>query len=267
MVGAMTADRPGGESIGSVNAAAWARSDRVAEYASRELRPPEAIVMLRHRDALSGSVLELGCGAGRLTGYLAVLSDDVVAIDISPAMVAYCRRAYPSVRCEVADLRDLSAFSDRRFDAIVAGFNVLGILDHDERGALLGTLHGLLAPSGLLVMSSHNLPFAPRLPSPLRIRARDPLRVARNLAAVPRRVRNRRRMRPLERTGDGYAMVNDDANDFGLLHYWTTRDAQEAQLAQAGFELVECLDGAGDVVPAGATAEAWPELHYVARRL
>jgi SAM-dependent methyltransferase len=223
------------------------------------------MIMLRHRDALSGRVLELACGGGRLTGYLAVLASRLEAIDISPAMVEHCRRVYPGLDVRVGDLRDLSPFAGRRFDAIVAGFNVIDIADHDERLALLRELRTLIEPPGILVISSHNLAFAPRLPTPWRIRSREPLRMARNLSAVPRRVRNRRRLRPLERRADGYAILNDDANDFGLLHYWTTRDAQEAQFAETGFTLVECLDEAGGVVPRGADAASSGELHYVAR--
>src|SRR4051794_35430000 len=103
----------------------WAAVEAVGEYDSRQLRPPEAVIMLRHREALSGRVLELACGGGRLTGYLAVLSPQLEAIDISPAMVEHCRRAHPGVDVRLGDLRDLSPFAGRRFDAIVAGFNVI----------------------------------------------------------------------------------------------------------------------------------------------
>jgi hypothetical protein len=47
-----------------LNAELWALGDFVGFYATRDLRPVEATLLDRHRDALAGRVLELGCGAG-----------------------------------------------------------------------------------------------------------------------------------------------------------------------------------------------------------
>jgi hypothetical protein len=93
---------------------------------------------------------------------------------------------------------------------------------------------------------------------------RRPWRSARGL---PRRLRNRRRFRPLEREEPGYALINDEAHDFAVLHYYVARDAQYQQLADEGFELTECLDLDGDAVPQGAPAAHCSELHYIARPL
>ena len=84
----------------------WARADLVAAYARRDLRPVEVVLLVRYRDALAGRVLELGCGAGRVTGYLAEISHEVHAIDVSPAMVGACAQAYPKVSVGQGDLRD-----------------------------------------------------------------------------------------------------------------------------------------------------------------
>ena len=85
----------------------WAREDLVEKYATRDLRPAEVMLLVRYREALAGRVLELGCGAGRLTGYLAQLAESVHAIDVSHSMVARCRQLYPAVSVEQRDL-DLS---------------------------------------------------------------------------------------------------------------------------------------------------------------
>jgi hypothetical protein len=57
----------------------------------------------------------------------------------------------------------------------------------------------------------------------------------------------------------------DEAHDFSLLHYYTSRDAQQRQFAQEGFELVECLRLSGEPVAAGDDAASAAELYYVAR--
>src|SRR5690348_9366720 len=74
-----------------VNARMWARSDLVSKYTGRSLRPAEVMILVRHRDEIGPRVLDLGCGAGRLTGYLADLWPEVHGIDVSPAMLEHCR--------------------------------------------------------------------------------------------------------------------------------------------------------------------------------
>jgi SAM-dependent methyltransferase len=248
-----------------LNARRWSRGNFVREYANRTLRPVEVVVLARHHDGLSGRVLELGCGAGRLTGYLAELATAVQAIDVSPAMVAHVRRSYPSVACSVGDLRDLSGIADAAFDAVVAPFSVLDVLDDPERRRVLDDVHRILVPGGMFVMSSHNRAFAPRLRKPRWVLARTPGGMAVKLLRFPRRQRNHRRLVPLERSEPGYAVINDDAHDFQLLHYYVGRDAQAQQLSEHRYALVECLDLEGHRVAAGETGEDSVELHYVSR--
>lgn len=249
-----------------VNDKLWSRLDLVKVYATRNLRPVEVMLLVRYREALSGRVLELGCGAGRLTGYLAELASVAHGVDISPAMVDHCRRAYPRAILSEGDLRDLSAFEPGSFDVVVAAFNALDVLgDRDRRAALEG-MHRVLAADGLLIMSTHNRDYAPRIGEALRLRGRDPLRMALTLARMPRWQRNRRRLLPLERNEPGYAILNDISHDFAALNYYIHRDAQEQQLAECGFDLAECLDLDGHRVQSDHAAPDCPELHYVARR-
>ncbi len=81
---------------------------------------------------------------------------------------------------------------------------------------------------------------------------------------VPKRARNRRRLRPLEYRAAGHAVLNDPERDFGSLHYYIRRDDEERQLGSLGFEMVECLDVDGRPVPRGEDGSG-PWLHYVAR--
>jgi SAM-dependent methyltransferase len=245
----------------------WAERDFVGDYATRTLRPPEATLLLRYADSLAGRVLELGCGAGRITGYLGTRGGDVLGVDISPAMIEYCRRRYPELEFQVGDLADLSAFPDGSRDVVIAEFNVLGVLGDVERKRVLGELHRVLASRGLLIFSAHNIAFIPNVPKPAALvtRSRNPAKAVWNLARLPLRERNHRRIGKLERHEGDYALINDQAHDYRLLHYYIGRDAQSRQLEAAGFELLECLNGDGGAVPEGAGAAGHPELHYVAR--
>jgi len=236
------------------------------EYATAELRPVEAVIVERYAEPLSGSVLEIGVGGGRLTAHLAPLARELCGIDISPAMVEACRVRFPEARFEVADLADLSAFADGAFDALLAGYNVIDVLGHGERPATLRGWARVLRPGGLLIFSTHNLHSAESIPSPWRVPlSKRPQRLIMNALLTPRRVRNRRRLAPHEERGDGWAVLNDQAHDFGLLHHYSDPAAQEAELRAAGFELLECLDLAGEPIGPGGRAEECPELHYCAR--
>lgn len=235
-------------------------------YANRVLRPVEAQLLEEYRAALSGRVLELGCGAGRLTGYLAEIAGATHGIDISPAMIDYCRRTYPNATFSVGDIRDVARLGTGSFDAVVAADNVLDVLGDTDRGLVLDGIHEVLSPEGLLVLSTHNLGYAPHLADPITIGGQGLLRGGLTLLRWPFWQFNRLRLRRFERSEAGYAILNDVSHDYMALHYYIARDAQEAQLVRHGFELVECLGPDGERVPPGADAPGAPWLHYVARR-
>lgn len=105
----------------------WQRPDVVDTFAARD--PDHRLVAwLQDRDPSSLRVLDLGCAGGRNTVYLAERGADVRALDASPAMVARTReRLEPLLSPTEAERRvyhgpmsDLSAFSSRQFDLVVA---------------------------------------------------------------------------------------------------------------------------------------------------
>jgi SAM-dependent methyltransferase len=256
--------------ISNANVLLWQTGDYVSDFAHRTLRPVEAVLLLRYRDALSGRAIELGCGAGRVLGYLLELGAEANGIDVSSRMVDYCHARYPAATVVIGDMTDLPAVFDGEFDAIIASYNVLDVLDDAARRELLTDLRVRLTPAGLLIFSSHNLAFlnADRHPSMYRRMHsklnRPVVQLIKLGPRVPARVRNRRRMRPLERREADHAMLNDEALDYALLHYYIRRDDEARQLEQLGYELVECLDLEGRTV--AGDAPDCPELHYVARR-
>ncbi|GGK71534.1 class I SAM-dependent methyltransferase [Ornithinimicrobium pekingense] len=74
------------------------------------------------RDA--GEVLDAGCGAGRLTRYLADRGCTVRGVDLSPGMVAAGRRAHPDLDLQVASLLDLP-FADGRFAGALLWYSTI----------------------------------------------------------------------------------------------------------------------------------------------
>jgi SAM-dependent methyltransferase len=246
-----------------VNRDGWARRQLVADYAHRRLVPVESAVLSRYRKQLSGRVLELGCGAGRVTGYLIDIAEVVHGIDVVPEMVRYCRRTYPGGTFSVGDLRDLSSFRRHSFDAVVAAGNVIDVLDDDGRRDVLDQVRGVLTTDGLFVISSHNLAAAPLIRRPTQVRSPSRREFAMNILYLPLRMYNRRRLRPLERYEADHAILNDIAHDYSLLHYYIGRDAQERQFFEHDFVLIDCLDADCRTVLRGERAETCHWLHYV----
>ena len=242
------------------------------------LKPAEVLVLVRYRDLFTRRVLEVGCGAGRILGYLVALGADANGIDLSSEMVDYCRNAYPGAEVRVGDLGVLGASTSGAYDVVLAADNVLDVFDDAERLRVLGDMRDLLAPSGVLVFSSHNLGHldaaaqapagaAGRLgPGALarKLVDRSPAQLLEGAVRLARRAGNRRRLSALEYRGPDHAVINDVAHDYGLLHYYIRRDDQDRQLAALGLELIESLELEGAPVAPGSDG-AGSSLYYVAR--
>jgi SAM-dependent methyltransferase len=91
------------------------------------------------------SVLELGCGTGRIATPLARLGHRVVGVDESAEMLACCRRI-ETVRSSIQDL-DL----DERFDVVLLPSHLVNAGD-EVRPVFLDACRRHLAPGGVVVL-------------------------------------------------------------------------------------------------------------------
>jgi len=76
-----------------------------------------------------GPVLEVGCGPGRITGYLASLGVDVSGLDLSPRMVEVARAAHPDLRFSVGTMTSLEV-DDGALAGLVAWFSIIHLPPH-----------------------------------------------------------------------------------------------------------------------------------------
>jgi SAM-dependent methyltransferase len=260
--------------VAAVNEATWAQGDLVRAYASRNLRPVEVLLLVQLRENLTGSVLELGSGAGRIGGYLVGLAREFHGIDLAPQMVAESRRRYPGGDFAQGDMRDLTRFADDSLDAVVAGCNLLDVFDDAERRQVLRQIARVLAPDGVLIMSSHNRAYLARVRPPWHVRVsglfhgrpRGVLEFAADLVRAPRRIRRHRRLRELERRTPDFAIVSDGAHEFSLVHYFIDPVAQFRQFREEGLEPELAADLDGRPITTGDQAPDCPGIHYVARK-
>jgi SAM-dependent methyltransferase len=238
------------------------------------LNLPEVYIFVRYASSLSGRVLDLGCGAGRVLEYLVLLGAEAHGLDISPVMVDHCRRSVPEATVAVGDLATLTTHVDGKFTAVLAPDNLLDVFDDAERRDVIGQIHEVLEPDGLFIFSSHDLSYIDAPPTNAGSDARITLEkllqrsigdLGRSAVGRVQAIGNRRRLAPLQQRRSDHAIINDRSHHYSLLHYYIRRDDQERQLNELGFELVECLDSEGRAVGPGSTGPGdW--LYYVARR-
>lgn len=95
------------------------------------------------------SVLDGGCGTGRVARELARRGVATVGVDLDETMLSTARRKAPSLEWHCADLAAIDL--GRRFDAVVMAGNVMIYVTPGTEGAVLANLERHLAPGGPIV--------------------------------------------------------------------------------------------------------------------
>ncbi len=106
--------------------------------------------LLKHLPPRCGSALELGCGTGVFTRALARRAERVVALDLSPGMIAVARSRGGNVPNIAYQITDALAWDwpAARFDCIAA----IATLHHLPLEAMLRTMRDALAENGVLLV-------------------------------------------------------------------------------------------------------------------
>jgi SAM-dependent methyltransferase len=107
------------------------------------------------------SVLDFGCGCGRVTRYFHDFAGEVAGSDVSAAAIDWCR-AHLRGRFEVNGLAPPLPFEDESFDLVYA-LSVFTHLTADLQLSWRDELRRVLRPDGRLLVTTHGRSYLPRL--------------------------------------------------------------------------------------------------------
>jgi SAM-dependent methyltransferase len=108
------------------------------------------------------SILDFGCGCGRVLRYLQELPADLHGSDLDGKAVRWCARHLPRGRFAVNAVEPPLAYQDRRFDLVYA-FSVFTHLPVGLQGPWMDELRRVLRPGGHLLFTVHGRGFARQL--------------------------------------------------------------------------------------------------------
>ena len=96
------------------------------------------------------TVVDVGCGPGRVTILLSRLGLDASGIDLSPGMVALARRTYPQLRFEEGSMLALD-LPDASLGGLLAYYSIIHI-PWEQRPQVFTEFHRVLAPGAVLML-------------------------------------------------------------------------------------------------------------------
>ena len=100
-----------------------------------------------------GPVLDIGCGPGTVTAYLADRGVDVSGVDLSPRMIKHARRLYPKCSFSVASSTDLD-LADSSLGGVLGWWSLFN-LPRDVLPQVLSSFARALMPGGQLIIATH----------------------------------------------------------------------------------------------------------------
>ena len=92
------------------------------------------------------SILDLGCGTGKLTSQLIDFAGTVIGVDSSENMIERAKKQYSNIKFMVCDALNLPF--EKQFDVVFSNAVFHWISNHN---ALLKQIHKVLKPNGLLI--------------------------------------------------------------------------------------------------------------------
>lgn len=128
-----------------------------------------------------GRLLDWGCGPGRIIRHLPALKGEgweICGTDYNGDSIEWCRAHLEGIRFEKNGLRPPTVFADGHFQAAY-GISILTHLSAEMHRAWIAELWRVLAPGGVLLLTTHGEAFLAKLSAEEQQRFRKPELVVR----------------------------------------------------------------------------------------
>lgn len=138
-----------------MNDVSEAYSARAAEYIEalgvvEAMHPSDAALIASWGAQVDGPALDIGCGPGHWTAFLAERGLDIRGVDLTPAFIEHARATYPDVRFATGSVEALDA-SDASLGGVLAWYSLIHHTP-DAIGPALDEIARALRPGGLLLV-------------------------------------------------------------------------------------------------------------------
>lgn len=146
---------------GSAESGGLFTNEDAVELYTQRVKDPELFVQERkaidrYFTDTDASVLDVGCGVGRISHLLYERGFDITGIDVSAPLIEKAQSLFPEIDFHIADIRE-APFDSGSFDYVIfSWFGLDYILPKAERIKALKEIWRVLKPSGIVVFSSHN---------------------------------------------------------------------------------------------------------------
>jgi SAM-dependent methyltransferase len=117
---------------------------------SQQVHADDLAFIGRHLSSRPGTVLDLGCGPGHITGYLRSMGVDATGIDLVPEFIAHAKAAHPSGKYQLGSMEDLDV-ANQSIAGILAWYSLIHLPPQDLDG-VLAEFRRAMAPAGTLVV-------------------------------------------------------------------------------------------------------------------
>jgi SAM-dependent methyltransferase len=117
---------------------------------SQQVHADDLAFIGRHLSGQPGTVLDLGCGPGHITGYLRSLGVDATGIDVVPEFIAHAKAAHPSGKYQLGSMENLDV-ANHSVAGILAWYSLIHLPSQDLDGVLT-EFRRVIAPAGSLVV-------------------------------------------------------------------------------------------------------------------
>ncbi len=117
---------------------------------SRQVHADDLAFIGRHLSVQRGTVLDVGCGPGHITGYLRSLGVDATGIDMVPEFITHAKAAHPTGDYRLGSMTSLDVGNDA-IAGVLAWYSLIHLPPQDLDG-VLAEFRRVLSPAGRLVV-------------------------------------------------------------------------------------------------------------------